>query len=69
MMDDFMNKADELESEEMWTHITNLRDYASEYHETSLKAGRRDERNIDINTIQEKFQTTKAAIEKIINEN
>ena len=69
MVDDFMTKADELGSEEMWTHISNLRQYAAEYHNLSLKAARREERGIDLTEIQENFVETKAAIEAIISEN
>jgi hypothetical protein len=66
MMEGFMDKADELESDELWELITELREIATEYNDLSLKKAKREQRNIDLGEISSRYNTTIDQINKII---
>lgn len=68
MMDNFMSKAEELESEEIWALITELRKHAAEYHDLSLRHARREERNIDLSEISKKYHDAVNGINDIISQ-
>lgn len=66
IMENFMTKADQLESSEVWELITELREVAQEYHERSLKKAKREERLVDLSEIADRYSTLVSSIQATI---